>query len=110
MEIVPQKKINIYKIIGFTLMLLGLISLFLVADDLRHGGEIMGAASITLAGIIFYFNKSVQHKFCIFDTKWLAFGLIIGLPIGGIVLDNMYLGSFIGILIGAAVGFLFCKR
>lgn len=43
------------QVLGAALVLLGVLGFLTVADDLRHGGEIVGVGSVLLTGILLLF-------------------------------------------------------
>ena len=104
------KSVTHYRIIGIILFVCSLLGYIFVADELHHFGEFLGVTCILLAGLIFFV---IDTKFNIFKglaIQWIALGLLISIPIGGVVLDNMPLGITICFLIGFVLAYVFRKR
>lgn len=95
-----------YRITGIIFIACSVFGFLTVADDLRHTGEAIGVAALFIAGIILFFVKSTKTIFKHFALQWVAFGILFGIPIGGVVLDNMYFGIAIGIVIGILTAFV----
>jgi hypothetical protein len=95
-----------YRIIGSILVACGVLGYFTVADDLRHMGEFIGVSSVLLAGIILLIVDSEIKIVRMLALQWIAFGFLLGIPVGGIVLDNMPLGVGIGVGIGIIMAYL----
>jgi hypothetical protein len=105
-----QKALIIYKLIGSFLILCGVFGFLIVADELRHTGELIGVSCIFLAGIILLivgFNLTIFRKL---SLQWLAYCILFSIAIGGFVLDNMLLGVGIGIIIGIILATLLGKK
>ena len=94
-----------YRILGTFFVLVGIIGFFTVADDFRHTGEIVGAGSILLAGVILIIGQSRWPTAKHLRLQWIAFGLLAG-SILGAGLDNMLLGIGLGTAVGTMVTFL----
>jgi len=105
-----QKALITYKLIGSFLILGGVFGFFIVADEFKHIGELIGVSGIFLAGIILLiagFNLIIFRKF---SLQWLAYCILFSIAIGGFVLDNMLIGVGIGIIIGIVLAGLLGKR
>jgi hypothetical protein len=98
-----------YRLIGAVLVTCGILGYFTVADELRHTGEFIGVSSVLLAGIILLMVDSRKKITVKLAIQWIAFGLLAGIPIGGIVLDNMFLGIVLGIAAGVILAFMLGK-
>ena len=97
--------ISVYRIIGAVLVACGIIGYFTVADELHHMGEFIGVSSVLLAGIILLIvGRGTKLK--TLAIQWIAYGLLVGIPLGGIVLDNMPLGVGLGLCLGIVVSVL----
>ena len=99
-----------YRVFGAILVFCGIAGYFTVADELRHVGEFIGVSTILLAGIIFLMVDSKPRIAASLAIQWIAFGLLAGIPFGGIVLDNMPIGVGFGLCMGVALAFLLRKR
>ena len=99
-----------YRIIGAILVICGIAGYFTVADELRHIGEFIGVSTVLLAGIIFLMVDPKGKVAARLAIQWIAFGLLAGIPFGGIVLDNMPIGVGFGLSMGVALAFLLRKR
>ena len=100
----------IYRLIGAVLVTCGILGYFTVADELRHTGEFIGVSGVLLAGIILMMVDSRIKFLENLAIQWIAFGLLAGIPIGGIVLDNMLLGVGLGIVAGVILAFMLGKK
>ncbi|OGU58754.1 MAG: hypothetical protein A2V66_01420 [Ignavibacteria bacterium RBG_13_36_8] len=101
---------TLYKILGVLLILFSLIGFLTVADEFRHMGEFIGVSSILFSGIIM---MNAESNFTIFkhiSIQWIAFGVLAGIPLGGILLDNMPVGVGTGMVIGILLAFAFGKK
>ncbi len=97
------------RIAGVLLLAAGILGFFTVADDLRHKGELVGVASVTLAGIILLAG-SIEHRLMrVVSSRWIALGMLSGIIIGA-GLDSMLLGEAIGITAGSIAGFSHSRR
>jgi hypothetical protein len=94
-----------YKRIGVILIACAIFGFLTVADDLRHTGELIGILSLLLSGIILFFVPSTKVILKNFSQEWVAFGILFGFSIGGVVLDNMFIGIVFGIVIGIFIAF-----
>lgn len=99
-EIMMNKYSPSFKIFGAVISIFALLGFFIVADDLRHTGELIGVIAMLAAGVILFFEEKLDLLIRINSSKWIAFGLLAGIPIGGIVLDNMIAGEILGLLAG----------
>ena len=102
--------IPIYRLIGAVLVTCGILGYFTVADELRHTGEFIGVSGILVAGIILLMVDSRKKITAKLAIQWIAFGLLAGIPIGGIVLDNMPLGIGLAITAGVILAFMLGKK
>lgn len=102
--------IPIYRLIGAILVTCGILGYFTIADDLRHAGEFIGVSSILLAGIILLIVDSRMKIISKLAIQWIAFGLLAGIPLGGIVLDNVLVGVGLGITTGILLAFMMGKK
>jgi hypothetical protein len=105
-----RRFISFYKILGLILIVCSIIGYFTVADDFRHTGEFIGVSSVLISGIIFLF---VENKLSIFkhvSLQWLAIFILLSIPLGGVLLDNMFLGISIGIVMGILLAYIFGKK
>jgi hypothetical protein len=100
----------VYRIFGVILIVFAGFGFLTVADDLRHAGEFIGVAALLLSGIILYFVKSLKGIIRNFAIEWVAFGILFGIPFGGIVLDNMIFGVLTGIVLGIVMAFAICRK
>ncbi|MDI6803394.1 MAG: hypothetical protein QME58_06055 [Bacteroidota bacterium] len=101
---------SISKISGVSLIVIAVIGFITVADEFRHTGEFIGVSSILFAGIILLidgYNFSVSKRLSI---HWVAIGVLSGIPLGGLLLDNMPLGVGSGMVIGIFVAFVLGKK
>lgn len=105
-----MKSITIYRALGLILVICGIAGYLTVADELRHMGEFIGVSSIMIAGMIFLMVDSKTRIAGNLAIQWIAFGLLAGIPFGGIVLDNMLLGVGSGICVGVATAFLLRRK
>jgi hypothetical protein len=98
------------RVVGAILVICGIGGYFTVADELHHLGEFIGVSTVLLAGIILLMADGKTRTAGRPAIQWMAFGLLAGIPFGGIVLDNMLIGVGTGLLIGTALAFLLGKR
>jgi hypothetical protein len=99
-----------YRIWGLFFIICSILGFIFVADELHHFGEFIGVACILAAGIIMLFVESKIKIFKRLALQWVSFGLLISIPVGGILLDNMLLGSGIGLTSGIFLAYLFGKH
>jgi hypothetical protein len=104
------KSISLYRIIGIFLIIIAAVGYLTVADDLRHTGEFIGVSSILLSGIILLFVDSKLAISRRLSLQWIAIFILLSIPFGGVILDNMPLGTGIGIVIGILFAFIFGKK
>jgi hypothetical protein len=105
-----SKSISLYKISGIILIIFAVIGYLTVADDFRHTGEFIGVSSILLSGIILLFIDSKLAISGRLSLQWIAIFILLSIPFGGVLLDNMPLGIGIGIVTGILFAFIFGKR
>lgn len=86
-------KLNQY--VGTFFVIAGIVGFFTVADDLRHVGEILGVASIVVAGIVMLAGSVASLPLTHLPARWIALGILAGIPIGA-GLDNMIFGVTVG--------------
>jgi len=94
---------------GAFLVFIGMVGFLTVADDLRHVGEFVGAASILLSGLILLAGSLKLRLVKCVPVRWMALGILSGIILGA-GLDNMVLGVGIGLTVGTGVGFLVLRR
>jgi hypothetical protein len=104
------KSLTLYKLIGVILLVCSLLGYIFVADELHHFGEFLGVTCILLAGLIFLVIDTKLNIFKGFAIQWIALGLLLSIPIGGVVLDNMPLGIATCFLMGFVLAYVFRKR
>ncbi len=91
------------KILGAILVLVALIGFVSVADEFRHMGELLGVCSILAAGLILLIAEAKLKIFQGIALQWISYCLILSIPLGGVVLDNMVMGISIGLCAGVAL-------
>jgi hypothetical protein len=99
-----------YRLYGLILIICALLGYIFVADELHHFGELLGVTSIFLAGVILIVIDTKLNIFRRLAIQWISVGLLISIPVGGIVLNNMPLGITICSLIGLILAFVFHKK
>lgn len=105
-----KTSIRFYKIIGIILCIFAIIGYLTVADDIRHTGEFIGVSTVLISGIIFIF---VDNKILILkrlSIQWIAICILLSIPLGSVLLDNMILSIGIGIVTGILLAFIFGKN
>lgn len=105
-----NKSITLYKILEIFLIVLAIIGYFTVADDLRHTGEFIGVTSLLLSGIIFLLVDLQLRIFKRLSLQWIAVFILLGIPFGGTLLDNMPVGIGMGFFLGLLAAIIFGKR
>ena len=105
-----SKSISLYKIFGIILIIVAAIGYLTVADELRHMGEFIGVSGILLSGIILLFVDSKLAISKRLSLQWIAIFILLSIPFGGVILDNMPLGTGIGIVTGILFAFIFGKK
>lgn len=104
------KSLTVYRVIGIILLVCSLLGYIFVADELHHFGEFLGVTCILLAGLIFLVIDTKLNIFKGLAIQWIALGLLVSIPIGGVVLDNMPLGIIICFALGFVLAFAFRKK
>jgi hypothetical protein len=99
------KSVTLYKLLGIILVLCALLGYLFVADELRHFGEFLGVTCILTAGLILLLIDTKMNIFKRFAIQWISFGLLLSIPIGGVVLDNMPLGIIICLSLGLILAY-----
>jgi hypothetical protein len=89
-------------IAGVVLVLAGGIGFMTVADDVRHGGEIVGVGTISLAGVLLLLAAGVRSSSVRRALLWLA-GLPVGGAVAGAVADRVGAGAGAGLFLGILV-------
>ena len=104
----PQlKKYSVYRILGIILVMFSIIGFITIADEMRHIGEFIGVCSVMTAGFILLLKDSNIDIFGKYAIQWISYCLLLSIPLGGVLLDNMPLGTAIGCITGAGLSFLF---
>jgi len=94
-----------FRPLGVVLILLSAGGFVVVADDIRHAGEILAVTSILIAGLALLgasFPNAVSRKLTL---PWLAAGSLAG-SLAGAAVDHMFIGVSGGILLGVVLGTL----
>lgn len=99
-----------YRKIGLILILISLSAYLFVADETRHIGELIGVTDILISGLLFLLTDSFNLAFRPLAFQWIPIMLLLSIPIGGILLDNMVLSSIIGAFIGIAFVWILRKK
>lgn len=95
-----------YTKFGLLLIALSIPGFIFVADELRHSGELMGVCSVLLSGLTFLWSRSKKARSMRMAWHWIAFGFLIGIPMGGFILDDMIVGIGIGFSAGLLLAYL----
>jgi hypothetical protein len=85
-----RKYIYFYKILGLILIICSIIGYLTVADDIRHTGEFIGVSGVLISGIIFIFFDIKLSIFKRLSLQWIAICISLSIPLGGVLLDNMF--------------------
>jgi hypothetical protein len=104
------KSLTFYRLSGAILLVCSLLGYIFVADELHHFGEFLGVTCILFAGLVFLVIDTKSNIFSGLALQWISLGLLISIPIGGVVLDNMPLGITICFLIGLVLAYVFGKK
>jgi hypothetical protein len=104
------KHITTYSFLGLLCIFISITGYLTIADDFRHTGEFIGVSCIFLSGIIFLLAGLKPGIFKMLAIQWVPVGILMSIPIGGILLDNMQAGFIIGLSIGIIFAFAFRKR
>jgi hypothetical protein len=104
------KSLTFYRLFGVILLICSLLGYVFVADELHHFGEFLGVTCMLFAGLIFLVIDTKLNIFKGLAIQWISIGLLISIPIGGVVLDNMPLGITICFLIGLVLAYVFGKK
>jgi hypothetical protein len=99
-----------YRSLGIGLIITSVLGYVFISDDFGHPGEILGTTCVLFAGVIFILIESGINIFKKLAIQWISFALLISIPIGGIILDNMPLGIIICFAIGSILSFVFSKK
>lgn len=102
--------VSAYKIVGLILISLSLLGYIFVSDEFHHSGEFIGVTCILISGIILLLVKSQVKAFKHLSLPWISWTLLISIPIGGILLDNMILSSVGGFIVGTVLAYIFGRR
>ena len=100
---------NFNRISGFSLLLIGLIGYFTIADDLRHTGEFIGVTCIVISSLILVAGSYNLRLLKYLHVRWIAAGILSGIIIGG-ALDNMFIGETIGFSLFTIIGLMLMKK
>jgi hypothetical protein len=101
-----RKYFSFYKILGLMLIICSIFGYFTIADDFRHTGEFIGVSSVLVSGIIFLLVENKLTIFKNFSLQWLAIFILLSIPLGGVLLDKMFLGISIGIVLGILFAYI----
>ena len=104
------KPFTFYRLLGVILLVCSILGYIFVADELHHFGEFLGVTCILFASLILLVIDTKLNIFKGLAIQWISLGLLISIPIGGVVLDNMPLGITICFLLGLVLAYLFGKR
>ncbi len=98
-------KLTVYRLIGILFVVAGIIGYFTVADELRHVGEFIAVTDILIAGLVFLTVDSGNVVSKRYSVQWVGIGILAG-AIAGAGIDNMYIGTLLGLLLGIAPALL----
>ena len=104
------KSMTTYRLLGIILLICALLGYLLIADELHHFGEFLGVTSILMAGLILLLIDRKMNIFKNLAIQWISLGLLISIPIGGVVLDNMPSGITICFFLGLLSAYAFGKK
>jgi hypothetical protein len=104
------KSLTFFRLFGVILLICSLFGYIFVADELHHFGEFLGVTCILFVGLIFLVTDTKLNIFKGLAIQWISIGLLISIPIGGVVLDNMPLGITICFLIGLVLAYILGKK
>ena len=97
------------RVAGIGLIAIGLLGFLLVADDIRHVGEIVGASSLVLAGCLLLAASLNAIPISSTVARSGAIGILPGMILGA-GLDQMLVGVGVGLAAGIATGLLYDRR
>jgi hypothetical protein len=101
---------TMYRLLGIILLTCALAGYLFIADELRHTGEFLAVTCILFAGLILLLIDSKMNVFKRFAIQWISLALLLSIPIGAVVLDNMPLGISICLFFGLLVAYTFRKK
>jgi hypothetical protein len=105
-----KKSFGLSKIAGICLIVFAIIGYVTIADDLRHKGEFFGVTCVLLAGIMLLLNR-VKVKFINnLALHWISICLLVCIPIGSYLFDNMILAMIIALILGLVIAYFFRKQ
>ena len=105
-----KTSISFYKILGIILSIFAIIGYLTLADDMRHTGEFIGVSSVLISGIIFMFVENKTPILKRFSLQWIAICILLSVPLGGVLFDDMILALCFGIVIGILLAIIFGKK
>lgn len=105
-----NKTRTIYKVLGALLVLFSIVGFGTIADEFHHSGEWIGMACVFFAGLILLLAASSLAISRRLALPWMAACVLLSIPVGGILLDNMPLGTGLGLLAGLAASILLARR
>ena len=101
---------KVYKYLGISLVIVSFIGFLTIADDLRHIGEFLAVSSILISGIIFIVASMQITLLRKLPIQWIGICLLLFLPVGAFLFDNMFIGIGLGLLVGSILAFIFNLR
>lgn len=93
-------KLTVYRLLGFVLVMLGLAGLLLYSDELFYSNDLLYVLSMILAGFFLLAEETRLGGFRRLRIEWLAIGMLGGMIIGNLALENAGLGSEGGLMLG----------
>lgn len=98
------------RVAGWSLLAAASVGYLVVADDLRHTGELVGVSALLVAGLLLLLARGADLRLLRrLPLRSMAAGIFPGILLGA-GLDRMLLGVGIGLVSGAAAGLLFAAR
>lgn len=94
---------------GVLLVVAAGVGFLVVADDLRHPGELFGVGSILIAGLSLLaaaYSNPLSRRLAV---QWLAPAVLIG-AVRGAMIDDLLVGLAGGLMVGLCLAFMLRRR
>ena len=90
------------RVVGWLLVVIGVIGFLTIADDLDHAGEVLGVASVLVVGVLLVVAGFTNFRSIRVAMLCLAGAVGVGAVIGAAI-DNMLVGTGGGVFVGAVL-------
>lgn len=97
-----------FRVVGAGLVISASVGFLIVADDLRHTGELVGVGTLLIAGLALLagsYSNAFSRRLAV---PWIAPSVLLS-ALWGAHIDDMLTGLALGLIVGSCLAFVLRK-